>query len=268
MSRIEEALEKAERLRSTMLFAAGQVRPLREHVFPSVTGTPLTISNQLLVAAGELHTPAAEEYRKLKSAVVSLSKGDSFSNMLMVTSSVGSEGKSITALNLALSLAQEYDHTVLLVDADLRRPSLHDYLGIGNGIGLVECLLDNVDAREAIVRTGVGKLSLLTAGRTVRNPVELFTSRRVREFFFELKNRYHDRYVIIDTPPVLPFAETRALSSFVDGVVLVVKEGEVSLEKVSETMECLRGTSLFGIVYNQAATYHSDSHEYYRHGGA
>ena len=264
MSRIEEALEKAEKLRSAMFTVSEEKKSPREHVPPPMPGVALKITNQLLVSAGHLNTPAAEEYRKLKSAIVRLTKGDGFSNMLMVTSSIGNEGKSITALNLALSLAQEFDHTVLLIDADLRKPSVHSCLGIENKMGLTECLLDGVDVKDAMIRTGIGKLSLLTAGREVRNPAELFTSQRAREFFMELKNRYHDRYIIIDTPPVLPFAETRSLSAVVDGVVLVVKEGEVSLDKISETMECLRGTSLLGIVYNEAANYHSDSHQYYR----
>ncbi|MBT1070862.1 XrtA-associated tyrosine autokinase [Pelotalea chapellei] len=265
MSRIEEALEKAEKLRNSMFpMADEKKKPHMQHVPPPVAGAALKVTNQLLVSAGDLNTPAAEEYRKLKSAIVRLTKSDSFSNMLMVTSSIGSEGKSITALNLALSMAQEFDHTVLLVDADLRKPSIHTYLGIENKVGLTECLLDGVDVKDAIIRTGIGKLSLLTAGREVRNPAEVFSSQRVKEFFLELKNRYPDRYIIIDTPPVLPFAETRSLSSVVDGVVLVVKEGEVSLKKISETMDCLKGTSLLGVVYNEAAKYHSDSHLYYR----
>jgi len=183
----------------------------------------------------------------------------------MVTSSVSCEGKSITALNLALTLAQEYDHTVLLVDADLRKPSIHGYLEIEPRAGLSECLLEDYDISKVLLRTGIGKLSLLPAGREVRNPAGIFSSQKARDLFLEIKHRYPDRYIIIDSPPVLPFAETRSLSTLVDGVILVVKEGSVPLHNVSETLDCLKGADILGIVYN-AATVESrrDHYQYYR----
>src|SRR6185369_8951140 len=113
---------------------------------------------------------------------VKIAQKDEFLNMLMVTSTVSQEGKSLTALNLALSLAQEFDHTVLLVDADVRKPSLHNYLGISNSLGLMDCLVDGVDVRDALIRTGIGKLSFLPAGRSVPNLTEVFTSQRMRDF--------------------------------------------------------------------------------------
>ena len=266
MSRIEEALEKAAKLRVDVTLASSMPHGFTKlHQPPPVTGKSLEINNQLLVTANDPHTQAAEEYRKLKSVIVKLTKSASFLNMLMVTSSIGSEGKSVTAANLALSLAQEFDHTVLLVDADIRKPTLHTYLGIENSIGLTDCLLDGVDVKDALIRTGIGKLSFLPAGRSVSNPAELFTSQRIKEFFLEMKHRYHDRYIIIDTPPVLPFAETRSLSAIVDGIVLVAKEGLVTLHNIEETMECLKGTAMLGIVYNQATQeFHPDRYQYCR----
>lgn len=270
MSRIEEALEKAAQLRSSQPSAAVIGKsPVPTHLPPQMATENIHVTNQLLVMASAPNTPAAEEYRKLKSVIVKLTKGETFRNMLMVTSSIGGEGKTLTALNLAISLAQEYDHTVLLVDADIRKPSIGAYLGIGNRAGIAECLLDGLDLKDALIRTGIGKLSLLPAGREVRNPAELFSSQKMKEFLLEIKNRYYDRYIIIDTPPVLPFAETRSLSAIVDGTVLVVKEGLVSLPNITETMDCLKGTNLLGIVYNQAAMeQHSERYNYYRQGNA
>ncbi|CAH2031361.1 XrtA-associated tyrosine autokinase [Trichlorobacter ammonificans] len=253
MSRIEEALEKAARLRVEVTSDVSAPRAPRVHV-PPLPESRLELTNQLLVTANDPHTQAAEEYRKLKSVIVHLTKTEAFLNMLMVTSSVSNEGKSITAANLALSLAQEFDHTVLLVDADIRKPNLHTYLGVENRVGLADCLLDNVDVKDALVHTGIGKLSFLSAGRSMPNPVEMFTSQRIRDFFLEMKNRYNDRYIIIDTPPVLPFAETRSLSTIVDGIILVAKEGLVTLHNLEETMECLKGSTMLGVVYNEAAT--------------
>lgn len=268
MSRIEEALEKAAKLRVESIPDALVEKPdSRIHLPPPMSTPGITISNQLLVTVNDPNTQAAEEYRKLKSVIVKLTKEGTFLNMLMVTSSVGGEGKSLTAINLALSLAQEFDHTVLLVDADIRKPSIHSYLGIDNSVGLTDCLLDGVDVKEALIRTGIGKLSVLPAGRYISNPAEVFTSQRMRDFFLEMKNRYHDRYIIIDTPPVLPFAETRSLSAIVDGVVLVAKEGLVTLHNIEETMDYIKGAPMLGIVYNEAATeFNSDRYQYCREG--
>ena len=269
MSRIEEALEKAAQLRidPTPIMSAGRTFP-KKHLPPPLPTQTIKVTNRLLVTANDPHTPAAEEYRKLKSIIVKLTQGEHFKNMLMVTSSIGNEGKSITALNLALSLAQEHDHTVVLVDADIRKPAIHDYLGLENKLGLTECLRDGRDVKDALINTGIGRLSVLPAGRMVQNPAEIFSSQRFRDFFLEMKNRYHDRYIIIDTPPVLPFAETRLLSPLVDGVVLVVKEGLVTLDNISETLECLKGTDILGIVYNEATQYDNAGFEYYRQGVA
>jgi len=266
MSRIEEALEKAAKMRveSTSEVSVKKTGS-KVHLPPPMTTPGITMTNKLLVTVNDPNTQAAEEYRKLKSVIVKMTKEGSFLNMLMVTSSIGGEGKSLTAINLALSLAQEFDHTVLLVDADIRKPTIHSYLGIENSAGLTDCLLDEVDVKDALIRTGIGKLSFLPAGRSVPNPAEVFTSQRMRDFFLEMKNRYHDRYIIIDTPPVLPFAETRSLSTIVDGVVLVAKEGLVTLHNIEETMEYIKGTPLLGIVYNEAATeFHSDRYQYCR----
>lgn len=270
MSRIEDALEKAAKIRvETMATVPPETKHPRIHLPPPLTTARITVTNKLLVTVNNPHTQAAEEYSKLKSVIVKMTQKGSFLNMLMVTSSIGSEGKSLTSLNLALSLAQEFDHTVLLVDADIRKPTIHSYLGIENSVGLTDCLLDGVNAKDALIRTGIGKLSFLPAGRSVPNPAEVFTSQRMRDFFLEMKNRYHDRYIIIDTPPVLPFAETRSLSTIVDGIVLVAKEGLVTLHNIEEAMEYIKGTPLLGIVYNEAATeFHRDRYQYCREGNA
>ncbi|MBJ6727083.1 XrtA-associated tyrosine autokinase [Geomesophilobacter sediminis] len=245
-STLEEALEKAARFKMEGGRQTSEFQPIP--ILRSVS-----VTDRLVVALKEPSSPMAEEYRKLKSSIVKLTKTDPLKNMLMITSSVANEGKSLTALNLAVTLAQEYDHTVLLVDADLRKPSLHRYLGISDCLGLSECLLEGVPLRDVLIRTDIGKLSLLPAGRPVTSPAELFSSKKIREFFHEVKHRYPDRYVIVDTAPVLPFAETRSMIALIDGIVLVIKEGSVSLQKVLETLDCLKGASILGVVYNQAA---------------
>jgi receptor protein-tyrosine kinase/non-specific protein-tyrosine kinase len=187
----------------------------------------------------------------------------------MVTSAISGEGKSVTSANLAVMLAREYGQTVLLVDADLRRPSLHEYLGITPRVGLADCLDDRIDPGRAIVKTGIPKLSFMSGGKKAENPSELLSSQRTKEFLLELKNRYRDRYIIIDTAPILLFAETQAISVLVDGVLVVVKEGGVSLKGLTQMLDILKGSNVLGIVYNNASAtsldgrYHSHYEHYY-----
>ncbi|ABB37633.1 Non-specific protein-tyrosine kinase [Oleidesulfovibrio alaskensis G20] len=205
-----------------------------------------------LVTATAMQSGLSEEYRKLKERLVKLTKRSGFQNMLMVTSALSREGKSLTSANLAISLAQEFDHTVLLIDADLRGPTCHELLGVARTPGLTDCLLDGTDVGEALVPTGLGRLSFLPAGRAVPNPGELFASTMMQDLLLQMKHRYTDRYLIIDTPPVLPFSETRSLSRVVDGVVMVVRENVATMEDLRESLEALEGATMLGVVYNNA----------------
>lgn len=274
MSKIEEAMEKARQLRENEVRSGHPGEPAQPSM-PSPDPLPpgkIDISSPLLVAANNYNLPIAEEYRKLKSVIVQMTKRDGFRNTIMVTSSLDGEGKSITALNLAISIAQEHDHYVLLVDADLRRPSLCNYLGLKPEVGLVDCLANGMDVGKALIKTGLGNLSLLPAGKPIINPVELFSSRKMKDLLDEIKNRYDDRYIVIDTTSVLPFAEARLIGNIVDGVVFVVKEGRTSLHNVQEAVGSLRDVNVLGVVYNQATTaglaggyhYYYDENYYYK----
>lgn len=259
MSRIEKALEKAAKLRSETTSFPKEALPKhtstpsnKSHSF-QISDKSIQVDNLNLLGMLDPASSASEEYRKLKSELVKSTRiGGKFLNMVMVASAVASEGKSLTALNLALCLAQDLDHTVLLVDADFRRPSIHRYLGIESSKGLSDCLSDDIDPSDVLINTGIGKLVLFPAGKEVPNPVELFSSQKAKDLFNELKHRYSDRYVIIDTPPLLPFAESRQLSHLVDAIVLVVREKQASQLEIVEAIEALKGTNLLGIVYNNA----------------
>lgn len=259
MSRIENAMEKAAQLRqSAQTAGAAPVVEPRPSAPPSPGGPvflpygKLNPVDPFLVNLLQPQSPVAEEYRKLKSALVKMTTGEEFRNCLMVTSSVPCEGKTLTAVNLALSLAQGFDHTVLLVDADLRRPSVHRYLNVEQGPGLAEVLSGEAGLGETIIGTGIGKLSIIRAGRVIDNPAELFSSQRTRAMLQELKSRYPDRYIILDTPPVLPFAEARSLAHLVDGVLFVVMERLAAQANIKEALDSLKGAPLLGVVYNAA----------------
>jgi receptor protein-tyrosine kinase/non-specific protein-tyrosine kinase len=269
MSRIERALERARKLREE---TEGTAKKIGEEVFSQPRretfnkGIPLeTNNNPYLVTLSDPESPIAEEYKKLKSMLVKLTRKSGFQNTVMITSSVAGEGKSITAINLALSIASEYDHTVLLVDADLRNPSIHKYLGIRHEIGLSDCLSKNIDIGRALITTEIGKLTLLPAGQKVSTPVELLLSNKMKNLIKELKNRYADRYIIIDTPPILHFAEVHFISSVMDGVIFVVREGIAPLGGIKEALNMLKDANLLGVVYSCAEIGGLDSNSYYRY---
>lgn len=256
MSRIEKALEKAAQLRTAVPAVPVAEKPPVDVIPVGKQSFSRTIKidsdNRLLTAIFDPNSAASEQYRKLKSTLVRLTNEDRFRNLLMVTSAIAGEGKSLTAANLAISMAQEYDLTVLLIDADLRSPSIHSYLGFEQTIGLSDCLQDGIDIGEAIIKTDISKLSVISAGREVAKPLELFASKKMQEMMAEIKNRYNDRYVIIDTPPLLPFAETRSLAHIVDGVVFVIHEGFTPQENVIEAREILKGCPVLGVVLNDS----------------
>jgi receptor protein-tyrosine kinase/non-specific protein-tyrosine kinase len=274
MSRIERALEKAAQMRSVAPAAGAAEKPLSvapplaPPVAPPATrqvaNRCITIDagNRLLPTLSDPHSAVAEQYRKLKSSLMRQASEERFDNLLMVTSAMPGEGKSLTASNLAISMAQEFDVTVLLVDADLRRPSIHSYFGFEQSLGLSDCLQDGTDIGEAIIKTDISKLSVICAGREVANPLELFTSLRMQEAMAEIKHRYNDRYVIIDTPPLLPFAETRSLAHMVDGVIFVIHEGVTPQQSVQDAREVLKGCPVLGVVLNDSTTFNTESSHY------
>jgi protein-tyrosine kinase len=285
MSRIEQALEKAARQRERnqeefipVLFpevggtqlpdmggapSAEERKGHRERDAALLLTTPLPVSNPLLVVPGSKNNPAAEEYRKLKSLVLRMTKREKFLNTLVVTSAGSNEGKTLTSLNLAIVLAQEYDHSVLLVDADLRRPSVHRYLGIHPEVGLAQCLQENVPVSRVLVKTGIGRLVVLPAGGAVVDPVELLSSFRMKDIVRELKNRYPDRYIIFDTPPAAPFADAQVLGQVVDGVLFVVREGVARTNNLREGLASLKDANLLGVVYNDASFSPGSGRYYY-----
>lgn len=275
MSRIELAMEKAAKLRQgSDLSETGLSQPSspqprldqhdpmqrREAEVPSTSNSPYLVN---------LNTPfsvAAEEFRKVKSMLLSKTKGGEFKNTLMVTSALPGEGKTLTCLNLAISLAEEFDHTVLLVEADLRRPTMHQYLRLEDKPGFSDCLLGEVDIRDAIIPTGIGKLSIIRAGRTVSKPAELFSSQRTKNLILEMKSRYPDRYIIFDTPPILPFTEARSLAKLVDSSVFVVMERHATVRDIKEALDILKGCPLLGLIYNDAEQDGTDKrYSYYQH---
>ncbi len=283
MSRIEQALKKAAKERKDSVQSerlvppdrgqeAATVEPVavsephgvpRQDAGALLKAQPITIKNQMLVSALSERSAAVEEYNKLRSTVIALTRGETFKNTLLITSCAPEEGKSITALNLAISMAKEQDHTVLLVDADLRRPSMHRYLGIEPEYGLVHCLRDGLPLEKALVKTGIGKLVVLPAGEAVKDPLDMLSSKKMKDIVKELKERYSERYVIFDSPPALPFADAGALAAMVDATLFVVREGKANKDDVRKTLDAFRDNGLLGVVYNDSHSTARKSGYYY-----
>lgn len=263
MGRIEDALEKA---------AKRIHQPAQAVTSPPIDGTcpprvqdmdPDRITDNKLVAIKDPASPEAEEFRKLKKVLMKEALGpDGFGNVIMVTSATPREGKSLVTLNLAASLAQEYDHTVLAVDADLRKPTCHLPFGIVQSPGLSDYILDGMALEKVLVRTGIGKLVLLPAGRPADNLCEMYSSNTMRRLIQEMKHRYPDRIILIDTPPILTFAETRILADQADTVILVVRDRQCSMNELQECIKLINN-KLLGVVYNGVETFDQNNYYYY-----
>ena len=278
MSRIEEALKKAASQRKTPHSESAARATEKAPITTKIQGTaeskerqinqlldvsPIKVDHLMLAAARDEKSEVVEEYNKLRSTVIALTKGEEFSNTLLVTSTISEEGKSMTALNLAISLAKEHDHTVLLVDTDLRRPSVHRFLGIRPDVGLVHCLRDGLPIEKALIKTGIGKLVVLPAGESISDPVDMLSSNRMREIILELKKRYAERYVIFDTPPAMPFADASVLATSIDATLYVVREGRAKKQDLANTInEFKKHNNLLGIIYNDAHMF-TKKHNYY-----
>ena len=192
----------------------------------------------------------AEQFKILRTNLLFPSTGKS-PRTIMVTSSMPDEGKSLVSANLAISIAQSIQEHVLLIDCDIRRPRIHTQFGFGDVPGLSEHLSRGIPIASLILKTIIDKLSILPGGKPPFNPSELVSSQRMSKLLQEVKYRYSDRFIIIDSPPPKLTAETSALSRQVDGVLLVIEYGRTSREMVSDLIDIIGKDKVIGIVLNK-----------------
>jgi exopolysaccharide/PEP-CTERM locus tyrosine autokinase len=172
---------------------------------------------------------------------------------VMVTSAFAGEGKSFCAINLAMSIAAERDTHVLLVDADVARPSLPRELGIESSRGLMDWLTDTtLDIGELVQPTNVDKLSILTAGRHHEQATEFLSSESMGQLLDHLSDRYVDRIIIFDTPPLLITTEARVLAAYMGQIVMVVEAGRTSREAVKDALASIGSPEVVGMVLNKS----------------
>jgi protein-tyrosine kinase len=169
----------------------------------------------------------------------------------MVTSALPGEGKTLTAINLALTFARDFSRTALLVDCDLRKPSVYRYLGLSGEKGIIDSLLDGRPVNELIVWPGIEKFTVISGGRPVNESAELLGSPRMKEILVEMKERYPDRYVILDVSPILVGADALVLAPLVDAIVVVVQSGRTPAEGLKKALQQMPQEKLMGLVLNR-----------------
>jgi capsular exopolysaccharide synthesis family protein len=204
-------------------------------------------TNSGLVALLAPRSQPSEQYRALKTKIFQMQQGKELRSLL-ITSAGTSDGKSLTAINLALTMAHEIDCKVLLVEADLRRPSFQDYLGLPKLLGLSDYLLGSCSLDEVIHGTDLKDFCLVPAGAIPENPLELLNSGRMQSFLLQVSGKFD--LAIVDSPPVLAVADADLLAAKVDGVVFVVRPGHTQADMLAKSMECLKGKRLLGTVLN------------------
>ena len=174
-------------------------------------------------------------------------------NTLAVVSPSGGEGRTLSAINLAMSIAIERDQTCLLVDADLRHPTIHDYFGLPPATGgLANFLTQRAPLESLLINPGVERLVLLPGGRPQRYATELFASPRMADLVSELRARYTDRFIVFDVPALLKTDDARTLLPLVDAVLLVVEEGRTTRYELARAQGLLRSSNVLGVVLNKS----------------
>lgn len=201
----------------------------------------------------------ADEFRVVKRPIIrnALGQGDTkarHGNLIMVTSALPGEGKTFTSINLAMSIAMEYDSRVLLVDGDVAHPSLPSMLGTPHAPGLLDLLTrDDIDVADALVKTNVERLTLLPAGSRQRRSTELLASEQMASLLRELASRYSDRIIIFDSPPLLATTEARVLATHMGQIVMVVAADATSHNALQQALATVESCDIVLMMLNKAS---------------
>jgi len=202
-----------------------------------------------------------EQYRRL-AACLHHSQAIHGTRVVMVTSALVGEGKTLTAANISLTLSQSYQKNVLLIDADFRRPSLHAIFGVSGTTGLAEVLTASED-EQVRVRQVSPRLGILLGGRPMSDPIAALTSDRMRQLIDEARKSFD--WVIIDTPPVALLTDANLVSAMTDGALIVVKAGHTPWDLVDRTVQVIGRERTLGVVLNRATAFVQGSayYDYY-----
>jgi len=217
---------------------------------PVSTEINLDKIDQNLVSVVNPESIETEIFKVLRAKILFPTSGNP-PRSIMVTSAVPGEGKSFVAANLAVNMAQNIEDHVLLLDCDLRRPTLHQLFGLGRVKGLSEHLANGNNIPDLLIKTGIGKLSLFPSGTPPHNPSEVLSSAKMAKLLEELKTRYQDRYLILESPPPMLAPETSAIAKQVDAVIVVIEFGSTPMDAIEELIDNLGKEKIIGAVINR-----------------
>lgn len=273
-SLIEQAAQRLEQLRQAG--AEMPETPLVAKTFeanqtsvadapPSALSRRVEIDLEALALAGIVSPNAprsqiADQFRVIKRPLISnaMGKGPSMianGNLIMITSALPGEGKSFTAINLAMSIATELDYTVMLVDADVGRPSVMNVLGLPVGPGLLDLVVDeSQDLSGVLLRTNIDKLTILPSGTPHARATELLASDAMTRLLNDMAKRYADRIIIFDSPPLLLATESRVLASHMGQIVMVVRAQKTLQSDVAQALATIEACPVKLMLLNQART--------------
>jgi receptor protein-tyrosine kinase len=287
MNTIEKAMEKLAGELPPVLAPAAEAEPARPDAALSGAGAAASIADETMPDSVQVmldmrhlerlgigtegrSSRTAEEFRRIKHPLLQNAAGQGasrveHSNLIMITSSLAGEGKTFSAINLAMSIAMEMDRTVLLVDADVAKPEVSRILGVKSKKGLIDVLLgEGTRLSDVMVRTNIPKLSLLPAGRKHARATELLASDGMRRLAQELATRYSDRIVIFDSPPMLLTSEARVLAGLMGQIVVVVEESRTPQPVLKEALALLQNQEIVGLLLNKSHQHAAGS--YYGYG--
>ena len=215
------------------------------------------LANNMLVPGSDLGREIQDDYRRIKRPLVANAFGKNKSmvengNLILVTSSIPGEGKTYTSVNLALSLSQEMDTTVLLVDCDVAKQGVSRMLGLENISGLVDVLeSDSLTIGDVMLQTDIPNFRVVSAGKQNEYYAELLASQRMSQLLSEIASRYSDRIIIFDGPPLLPTPQTQILAGLVGQVVFVIEAGKTPQSLVDEALKMIPPEQATGLVLNK-----------------
>ena len=223
-----------------------------------------------MVTPDQPRTAIAEEFRVIKRPLLRNATDTgpariTNANLIMVTSAMPGEGKTFSAINLAISMAMELDYTVLLVDADVSRPSVFRQLGLPPERGLMDVLAGEVtDLSDVLLRTNIEKLSILPAGMPHQRATELLASENMNRLLKQIASRYSDRIVVFDSPPLLVTTESRVLATHMGQVVVVVESERTTHSSVKQALATIESCPIKLMMLNKSR--HSGPGSYYGYG--
>jgi len=263
MERIKQALELArkERVKNGGKVTGSTLKTAQNKQSVEEQNITYTNTRTIPMPVGELREKRiiteqqnniSDAYRVLRTQVLQRLNEKNW-NTLAITSPGSGAGKSLTAINLAISLAREVDNTVLLIDANLRSPKLDKYFDFHAEYGLSDYLLNDKPLGEMLVNPeGVSRFVVLPAGRAIANSSEMLSSPKMQRLVEEVKHRYPSRIVIFDLPPLLESSDTLAFIPNADATLVVIEEGKTQQSELKQAFELLQGNEVIGTVLNKS----------------